>query len=184
MVFHQNNIQPMSSTPFGSHNCWMISPQLSHALRLAGLRWRPVSGDLFVISREGFEGDVFTVSDMTIEAHEYETGTVLGFNGTTEWALNSVALDDALWMPAEHQLRALLGSTFRSLRRIRRDDPERAGAEQADEDGLLVEDSYEVEIVLAGQTRVFVAVDAADAYAGALLDLIGASSGGLEADLG
>ncbi|MDF2442351.1 MAG: hypothetical protein JWR01_554, partial [Subtercola sp.] len=55
----------------------MISPQLSHALRLAGLRWRPVSGDLFMISQEGFEGDVFTVSDMTIEAHEYDTGTVL-----------------------------------------------------------------------------------------------------------
>ncbi|RFA11529.1 hypothetical protein B7R21_12560 [Subtercola boreus] len=161
----------------------MISPQLSQALRLAGLRWRPVSGDLFMISREGFEGDVFTVSDMTIEAHEYDTGTVLGFNGTTEWALDSVALDDALWMPAEHQLRALLGATFRSLRNAG-SGGFGGGSGALDEDGLLVEESYEVEIVVSGQARVFVAVDAADAYAGALLELIGASGGGLEADLG
>src|ERR1700710_812683 len=95
----------------------MISPQLARALHDAGLRWHPTVGDMFVIDRAGFEGDVFTVSNMAIEAHEFATGTVLGFNGTTEWALDSVAIDDALWMPAEHQLRSLLGATFRSLRR-------------------------------------------------------------------
>ncbi|PPF76626.1 hypothetical protein C5B96_16395 [Subtercola sp. Z020] len=163
----------------------MITPQLARALRLAGLRWRPTSGDLFVIDRAGFEGDVFTVSDMTIEAHEYDTGTVLGFNGTTEWALDSVALDDALWMPAEHQLRALLGATFRSLRWAGVGDAGGSGdvggsAGAIDDDGLLSGEAYEVEIERGGQTRVFVAADAADAYAGALLDLIGASSDSIE----
>ncbi|GGF27447.1 pilus assembly protein CpaE [Subtercola lobariae] len=142
----------------------MISPQLARALRVAGLRWHPISGDMFLIDRPGFEGDVFALSNMTIEAHEFATGTVLGFNGTTEWALDSVALDDALWLPAEHQLRALLAATFVALRR--------------DEDG------YEVETVLAGQSQVFAATDPADAYAGALLVLISASSDEFSAGLG
>jgi hypothetical protein len=59
--------------------------------------------------------DVFTLSDMTIEAHHYPTGTELGFNGTTEWALDSVAADDSLWLPREDQLRTLLGPAFVSL---------------------------------------------------------------------
>ncbi|MEA9985716.1 pilus assembly protein CpaE [Subtercola sp. RTI3] len=160
----------------------MISPQLARALGVAGLRWRPTSGDMFVIDQSGFEGDVFTLSDMTIEAHEFTTGTVLGFNGTTEWALDSVALDDALWLPAEHQLRALLGSTFRVLRRIAAGA---AGDGSDDSFGLGDDggDEYEVEIVLAGQTRVFAAIDPADAYAGALLVLIGASSDSVEPSL-
>ena len=176
----------------------MISPQLARALQLSGLKWRPTSGDIFMIDREGFEGDTFTVSDMTIEAHEFETGTVLGFNGTTEWALDSVSIGDALWMPAEHQLRALLGSTFRALRALRRvvgEDPtlpqttatdSDSGLHPAgvDDDGLALGEGYEVETVLRGESRVFVAADAADAYAGALLELIGASTDALEPDLG
>ena len=79
----------------------MISTALAADLREAGLTWTPVSGDAFQIRGNDFEGDVFTVSDMTIEAHTYPSGTVLGFNGTTEWALDSVAIDDALWLPRE-----------------------------------------------------------------------------------
>ncbi|AZZ54492.1 pilus assembly protein CpaE [Rathayibacter iranicus] len=96
----------------------MISSELARALRTAGVRWTPVTGDRFRIEREGFDGDIFTVSEMTIEAHEYPTGTVLGFNGTTEWALDSVSLEDSLWLPREDQLRELLRGTFRSLRRV------------------------------------------------------------------
>jgi len=93
----------------------MISTALARELREAGLVWTPSSGDAFQIGLADFEGDLFTVSDMTIEAHDYPTGAVLGFNGTTEWALDSVALDDALWIPREDQLRDLLRGTFRSL---------------------------------------------------------------------
>ena len=95
----------------------MISEQLAIALQAAGLRWKPAAGDRFVIPVEGLEGELFTLSEMTIEAREYATGTILGFNGTTEWALDSVAKDDALWMPREDQLRSLLGATFVALRR-------------------------------------------------------------------
>jgi len=61
--------------------------------------------------------DAFTVSDMTIEAHAYPTGTVLGFNGTTEWALDSIAIEEALWLPREDQLREALRGTFERLER-------------------------------------------------------------------
>ena len=93
----------------------MISVELARGLRTAGLRWHPERGDRFTIDSSHFDGDVFVISDMTVEAHEHPTGTVLGFNGTTEWALDSVAAADSLWLPREDQLRLLLGPTFRSL---------------------------------------------------------------------
>ncbi|CAN5379443.1 hypothetical protein BH11ACT3_BH11ACT3_27070 [soil metagenome] len=95
----------------------VISTALAAELRSAGLTWTPVSGDAFQIAGPDFEGDIFTVSDMTIEAHTSATGTFLGFNGTTEWALDSVELDDALWLPREDQLRDLLRGTFVGLLR-------------------------------------------------------------------
>jgi hypothetical protein len=95
----------------------MIAIERAERLRAAGLRWTPRSGDRFVIDRPALAGEVFTISEMTIEAHDYPTGTVLGFNGTTEWALDSVTQDDAVWLPREDQLRDLLGGTFRSLAR-------------------------------------------------------------------
>lgn len=101
------------TTPPTAH----LSRELAVALRDAGLRWSPAAGDRFVIPQPALDGQVFTLSDMTIEAHEYPTGTVLGFNGTTEWALDSVAKDEALWLPREDQLRELLGGTFVGLRR-------------------------------------------------------------------
>jgi len=84
------------------HNGVMIDVDLARRLRDAGLRWHPRPGDRFTIEQGDFDSaEVFTISDMTVEAHDYPTGTVLGFNGTTEWALDSVAATDALWLPRE-----------------------------------------------------------------------------------
>ncbi|WP_149202685.1 pilus assembly protein CpaE [Actinotalea subterranea] len=102
----------------------MISEHLAAELRDAGLRWKPAAGDRFVIPQPGLEGEVFTLSEMTIEARQYPSGTILGFNGTTEWALDSVAQDDALWMPREDQLRELLGGTFVSLLHVGELEPD------------------------------------------------------------
>ncbi|MEI3847394.1 MULTISPECIES: pilus assembly protein CpaE [unclassified Microbacterium] len=131
----------------------MISTELAVALRDAGLIWHPRSGDRFQLNEPEFEADVFTVSEMTIEPREYATGKLLAFNGTTEWALDSVALEDALWLPHEHQLRELLRGAFRALRRL--------------------PDTHEVEIVLGGERRVFEHPEPADAYALAVLELLG-----------
>jgi hypothetical protein len=126
-------------------------------LSRAGVRWSPQAGDRFTVRTEEMTGDVFTVADMVVEAREYPTGTLLAFNGTTEWALDSVQLEQALWLPREDQLRELLGSSFRSLAR----------SSTA---------SYQVLAEIPGQPeRLFTADDAADAYAGALLALVKAA---------
>jgi len=140
----------------------VISTALARELRDAGLVWTPASGDSFQIALADFEGDVFTVSDMTIEAHRYPSGTVLGFNGTTEWALDSVALDDALWLPREDQLRELLRGTFR---RLDRTAVENAGAEL----GRVV---YTVTATIDEVDAAFSSDDASEAYGLAVLALI------------
>lgn len=131
-----------------------ISIELARALRDSGLVWHPSSGDNFIIDRLEADDEVFTLSDMTVEAHVFDTGTVLGFNGTTEWALDSVALDDALWLPREDQLRVLLAAAFSSL---------------GYRDG-----GHTVVASVDGQRREFRAADAADAYARALLAILDA----------
>ncbi|MFC5500782.1 pilus assembly protein CpaE [Lysinimonas soli] len=135
----------------------MISTALARELREAGLRWTPTSGDAFQIALPDFEGDQFTVSDMTIEAHDYPTGAVLGFNGTTEWALDSVALGAALWLPREDQLRELLRGTFRSLLRA------------VDTEGRV---SYTVTVRIGEVDAAYSRDDPSEAYGVAVLALI------------
>lgn len=130
----------------------IVSTELARALRDSGLRWKPSPGDWFVIDRIEADDETFILSDMTVEAHEYSTGTVLGFNGTTEWALDSVAIDDALWLPREDQLRVLLGTAFTSLT-----------------------GQFTVTAVIDGIERVFESDAAANAYARALLALVDAA---------
>lgn len=133
----------------------VISTELARALREAGLVWHPRSGDRFQLDEPEFEADVFTVSEMTIEPREYPTGRIPAFNGTTEWAPDSAAQEEALWLPHEAQLRELLGGSFRSLRRL--------------------PDTYEVEIAASrrGRGAAHVRVSRlADAYGLALLELL------------
>jgi hypothetical protein len=97
--------------------------------------------------------EVFVLSEMTIEVHEFPAGRVIGFNGVTEWALDSIEQDEALWLPAEGQLRELLGGLFRQLRR--EDD-----------------ESWAVVYALAGTERMLSASTAEEAYGLALLDVL------------
>lgn len=93
----------------------MLTVEIARKLRTLGLQWQPESGDRFLIDKADLDGQVFTVSELTVEPHKFDTGTILGFNGTTEWALDSVAIEGTLWLPREDQLRSLLGSSFRRL---------------------------------------------------------------------
>jgi hypothetical protein len=95
----------------------MISVELARRLRDGGLRWTPTRGDRFVVVDRDMDEDVFVLSDMTVELHQLPEGDLIGFNGTTEWALDAVEPDDALWLPHEDQLRSLLGATFVRLER-------------------------------------------------------------------
>ncbi|MFL6099726.1 MAG: hypothetical protein ACJ71T_07215 [Actinomycetales bacterium] len=93
----------------------MISVDLARALRTAGLSWLPSSGDRFIIDQPELQGQSFVLSDLTVDLHSFRGEQLLGFNGTVEWALDSVTVDQALWLPHEHQLREALGAAFRRL---------------------------------------------------------------------
>jgi hypothetical protein len=93
----------------------MIDIALARGLRAAGLAWEPAPGDRFVLPDRDMDKDVFVISDMTVEVHDFPTGRVIGFNGVTEWALDSVQHSEALWLPSEEQLRVALGPCFRAL---------------------------------------------------------------------
>ena len=92
------------------------------------------------------------LSSMVVEVGRGHTGTrVLRFNGTTEWALDSVEQDEAVWLPREDQLREALGAAFSALRRR--------------EDGGFVVELRDGN----GELREVAAPKAEDALAGALL---------------
>jgi hypothetical protein len=96
----------------------MLPIDLARRLRTAGLTWTPAAGDRFVLPVAGMEEDVFVISDLTVDVHHFETGDVIGFNGTTEWALDSVEQDKVIWLPREDQLRDLLGDSFVTLEQL------------------------------------------------------------------
>lgn len=132
----------------------MIPLDLAVRLREAGLAWKPAPGDRFALPDRDLD-DVFVLSNMTIEVHDLPEGQIIGFNGTTEWALDDVEKDEAIWLPREDQLRTMLGGTFRRL--------ERDGSD------------HRVTIEVLGATRQFTAAEAAEAYGEALLHLIQAA---------
>lgn len=95
----------------------MITSELARDLHTAGLLWSPLSGDRFTVDTQGMLGDVFYLADMTVDVQRFVGGSVIGFNGVSEWALDSVDLEETLWLPREDQMRAVLGEAFASLTR-------------------------------------------------------------------
>lgn len=121
------------------------------AERLAPLLdWTPANGDQFFIPRPEISESVFTISDMVVELIVRNGESRFHFNGTVEWALDSVESDAVVWMPREEQLRALLGDAFLSLDRVG--------------DGYVVSGAGP-----AGAFHTEPQPDACDAYAEALL---------------
>jgi hypothetical protein len=105
-----------------------------------------------VVADRDLDAQAFVLSDLTVEVRTFPSGPVLPFNGTTEWALDSVAQEDALWLPREDQLREMLRSAFRALRRL--------------------PDTHEVELQIGEDVLVFEHPEPADAYALAVLELL------------
>ncbi len=138
----------------------MISVGLAEQLAMAGLRWEPRRGDHFVLPHREMDEQVFVLSDMTIEVHQFPAGEVIGFNGTVEWALDSIERHEALWLPREDQLRDHLGDRFVALRRT--------------DEGYLCEVRGEVsqDATPGPSVRTHAGHTAAQAYALALLDVL------------
>ena len=109
-----------------------------------------------MIPDRDLDEQVFAVSDMVVEVREVPRGRLLAFNGTTEWALDSILQADVLWLPREDQLRALLGEGFVSL--------------------SATPDGYAVVVDDGGTLSRHVDVDPECAYARALLALLATTS--------
>ncbi len=129
----------------------MLTVDTARAIAAAGIIWEPRPGDAFSIATDELAGEVFWISELTIEVHHYQDQTLLGFNGTTEWALDSVPLELAVWLPREDQLRDLLGDRLVSLTR---------------EPG-----GWTVTVESEGRRTTHPAAAAAEAYAAALLSI-------------
>lgn len=131
----------------------MISHDL--AAQLAPLlSWTPANGDRFYIPRPEIADSVFLVSDMVVELVTQKGESRFHFNGTVEWALDSVDSDGVIWLPREDQLRELLAGYFLSL--------------DSSAGGFVV--------TVSGPGRAYHTEpepDAADAYARALLYVLG-----------
>ena len=92
----------------------MISRDLARQLSPL-LDWTPSNGDQFFIPKPEISDSVFTISDMVVEMVTRGGDTRFHFNGTVEWALDSVESNAVIWLPREEQLRGLLGNYFLSL---------------------------------------------------------------------
>jgi hypothetical protein len=128
---------------------------MARQLKEAGLTWKPGVGDRFAIPDRDLDEETFVLSDMTIEVYAVPEGRVIGFNGTTEWALDDVEIEETIWLPREDQLRELLGGTFLALRRS--------------------DLGFEVDTDQLGEARTFVATTPEEAYAAAVLHLLAAA---------
>jgi len=137
----------------------MITLELARRLHDAGLAWEPKAGDRFVVPDRGMDDDIFVISEMVVESQEIPTGRVLKFNGTTEWALDSIDESEVIWLPREEQLRDMLGPNFVRL------------------ESAFEEFGGFVTVIQVGDGEERHAdVDAERAYARALLSLLGQPS--------
>ena len=133
----------------------MITRDQAVALSDRGLRWSPVSGDRFHVPDRDLDDEVFVVSGMSVEVSDLPSGREIRFNGTVEWALDSIAQSEVVWLPREDQLRSALGERFVRLEQL-----------EAGTRGFAV--------VLAGPggEQRHVDIDAERAYARALLSVL------------
>jgi len=134
------------------HDGAVITRELAETLAAAGLVWEPASGDRFLVPDRDLDEEVFVVSGMSVEVSDLPTGPEMRFNGTVEWALDSIAQSEVIWLPREDQMRDALGPRFVRLERLA---GEAAG----------------YAVVLTGDER-HVDIDAERAYARALLSVL------------
>ena len=106
-----------------------------------------------MIPDRDLEEHVFSISEMTVEVRRIAEQQRIMFNGSVEWALDSIVQSEVIWLPSEEQLRDRLGRAFGALRRT--------GTE------------YTCDIVIDDQLKTYSADCPAEAYGAALLDLLG-----------
>jgi len=135
----------------------VISSELALRLKQAGLVWRPVERDFFMMPEHNLDEQIFVVSALPALVQNFHSEMSITFHGSIEWALDYVLLSEAVWLPAETQMRALLSDA------IGADAPLRLDRTAA---------GYRLRIALGPDLLDFDAADAEDAYALALLHVL------------
>ena len=139
----------------------MISSELAVRLKRAGLEWRPAERDFFMMPEHNLDEQIFVVSALPALVQNFHSEMSITFHGSIEWALDYVLLSEAVWLPTETQMRVLLADA------IGVDAPLRLDRTAA---------GYRVRIAVGPDLVDFDAADAEDAYALALLHVLGAKS--------
>jgi hypothetical protein len=137
----------------------MIGLERAQQLKDAGLTWLPEQGDRFAVSGAGMDDRWFVINDMATIIESIQGFQAVTFHGVAEWALDYVWLGEAIWLPTEGQLRALLAERL-------------AAAGSTVYDLLFADGVFTCRFELGGEALAFTASDAEDAYAAGLLHLI------------
>ena len=135
----------------------MISSELALRLKQAGLEWRPAERDFFMMPEHNLDEQIFVVSALPALVQNFHSEMSITFHGSIEWALDYVLLSEAVWLPTETQMRALLADA------IGVDAPLRLDRTAA---------GYRLRIAVGPDLIDFDAADAEDAYALALLHVL------------
>ena len=96
----------------------MIDIEMARRLKRAGLEWRPVERDFFMVPDRGMDDQVFVVNRLTTLIQSYHGQPTVTFHGTSEWALDDVLLTEVIWLPSESQLRETIALAAQLQRQI------------------------------------------------------------------
>lgn len=138
----------------------MISLSTAQQLKQAGLGWTPALHDFFAIPDRGFDDQVFVISNVFAIVERLRGHLAVTFHGSAEWALDHLLVADLVWLPTEAQLREQL--------------EQHLGEQPHPEIKLMnTPDGYVCEFRVRDEWLRFTAADASEAYAAALLHMLG-----------
>ncbi len=140
----------------------MLSLSTAKQLKEAGLTWTPALHDFFAIPERGFNDKVFVISDVFVNVEPLRGHLSATFQGSVEWALDHIVIEELVWLPTEEQLRDELES-----RRTTEPRPELKM--------ISSPDGYMCEFWVRDQHLCFEAPSASEAYAAALLQILEAA---------
>jgi len=138
----------------------MIGLETAQKLKAAGLHWEPAQGDRFAVPDRGMDDRVFVINDIATIIETIQGAQMVTFHGTPEWALDYVYLGEAVWLPEEGQLRQLLEDCL-------------AAKGVTVYDLLFADERFTCRFAWHDAALAFAAEDAAEAYAVALLHVLG-----------
>ncbi len=139
----------------------MISLSLAQQLKKAGLKWEPATHDFFAVPERGMDNRVFVISDIQSSIENLFGSPVVAFQGASEWALDYLVTSEAVWLPTESQLRQVIEELLL----------------QGGSHNLILAwalTGYRCIYSFDDRELVFQGVNAEEAYARALLHLLGA----------